>query len=172
MSHSGAKPSRPSVGHPARRKYSRKGIGSGSLEVIAQLAGWPTPDASACNLTDTTWQERRERIKAKQINGNGFGLTLAMASQLAGWAMPSARDWKNGQASDETMNRNARPLTRWRCSWRGGQRLWRTTKQVGLGAPSAQMHSDSTGTRSSLARIVSADWVQTNGLGLALCSAR
>jgi uncharacterized protein (UPF0333 family) len=40
------------------------------------------------------------------------------------------------------------------------------------GATSAQMHSDSTGTRSSLARIASADWVQTNGFGLALCSAR
>src|SRR5262249_33972806 len=37
---------------------------------------------------------------------------------------------------------------------------------------SAQMHSYSTGTRSSLARIASADWVQTNGFGLALCSAR
>jgi hypothetical protein len=33
-----------------------------------------------------------------------------MAVQLAGWATPSARDWKNGQASEETMNRNARPL--------------------------------------------------------------
>lgn len=26
------------------------------------------------------------------------------------WATPAARDWKNGQASDETMGRNARPL--------------------------------------------------------------
>jgi hypothetical protein len=32
-------------------------------------------------------------------------------------------------------------------------------------APSAQTHSESTGTRSSLARMAFADWVQTNGFG-------
>src|SRR5438094_599376 len=37
---------------------------------------------------------------------------------------------------------------------------------------SVQTHSEDTGRRSSLARIASADLVQTNGLGLALCSAR
>jgi hypothetical protein len=40
-----------------------------------------------------------------------------------------------------------------------------------LGA-SAPTQTDGTGQRSSLARIVSADLVQTKGLGLALCSAR
>jgi hypothetical protein len=37
---------------------------------------------------------------------------------------------------------------------------------------SAPTQTDGTGQRSSLARIVSADLVQTKGLGLALCSAR
>jgi type I restriction enzyme M protein len=37
---------------------------------------------------------------------------------------------------------------------------------------SGQTQSDGTGMRSSLARIASADWVQTKGLGLALCSTR
>src|ERR1700730_11712402 len=37
---------------------------------------------------------------------------------------------------------------------------------------SALTQRDGTGRRSSLARIASADLVQTNGLGLALCSAR
>jgi hypothetical protein len=37
---------------------------------------------------------------------------------------------------------------------------------------SALAQTDGTGRRSSLARIASADWGQTNGLGLALCSAR
>src|SRR5947207_3996926 len=36
--------------------------------------------------------------------------------------------------------------------------------------PSALNQTDGTGQRSSLARIASADLVQTNGLGLALCS--
>jgi hypothetical protein len=38
--------------------------------------------------------------------------------------------------------------------------------------PSALSHTDATGHRSSLARMASADLIQTKGLGLALCSAR
>ena len=38
--------------------------------------------------------------------------------------------------------------------------------------PSALNYTESTGQRSSLAKMASADWVQTKGLGLALCSAR
>jgi hypothetical protein len=37
---------------------------------------------------------------------------------------------------------------------------------------SAPNQTDGTGQRSSLSKIASADWVQTKGLGLALCSAR
>jgi 8-hydroxy-5-deazaflavin:NADPH oxidoreductase len=37
---------------------------------------------------------------------------------------------------------------------------------------SALSQTDVTGRRSSLARMAAADWVQTKGLGLALCSAR
>jgi len=37
---------------------------------------------------------------------------------------------------------------------------------------SASNQTDGTGQRSSLSKIASADWVQTKGLGLALCSAR
>jgi hypothetical protein len=56
-------------------------------------SGWPTPNAGPQNDTDTKWQERRARIKAEKKNGNGFGLTLGMASQLAamaGWPTPMA----------------------------------------------------------------------------------
>ena len=40
------------------------------------------------------------RASARRISDSG----------CSGWATPSARDWKNGQASAETMDRNARPL--------------------------------------------------------------
>jgi hypothetical protein len=80
---------------PQRRRilaHTASGLhtsGSGST-------GWPTPDASACNSGgDTTWQQRREAMKAKHGNGNGFGLTLGQASTLAGWTTPSSRDWKD-----------------------------------------------------------------------------
>ena len=78
-------------------------------------------------------------MKAKGYNGNGAGTPLAIAGKLwatptvvdsktcravrkhtkggrstsanaAMWATPTARDWRSGEASDETHNRNARPL--------------------------------------------------------------
>ncbi len=103
-----------------RLTWSRQAIASGLL--ICRLrasarpisdkgcSGWPTPDAQDFGSSDSRWEERREEIKAQKINGNGFGLTLGMAAQLAGWASPAARDWRDGRASDETMERNSRPL--------------------------------------------------------------
>ena len=53
------------------------------------LTGWPTPNAGPQNLNDSTWEERRELLKAKHINGNGFGLNLGQAATLAGWPAPT-----------------------------------------------------------------------------------
>ncbi len=47
--------------------------------------------------------ERREEVKAKGINGNGFGMTLGMtvASVIVGWNSPQASDWEgNGFRTD------------------------------------------------------------------------
>lgn len=52
--------------------------------------GWPSPNAGPLNLTDTTWERRREALKDKHVNGNGFGLNLGMAATLAGWKTPTA----------------------------------------------------------------------------------
>ena len=59
--------------------------------------GWPTPNAGPQNDTDSTWQERRARIKAEKKNGNGFGMTLGMAAQLTCWASPIciAHRWRH-----------------------------------------------------------------------------
>lgn len=47
----------------------------------------PTPSAN--QYEQENWQERREALKAKGINGNGFGLTTAMAiTELTGGATP------------------------------------------------------------------------------------
>jgi hypothetical protein len=64
--------------------------GTDRLPGAAALSGWPTPNAGPQNDTDTKWQDRRARIKAEKKNGNGFGMTLGMASQLAGWPTPMA----------------------------------------------------------------------------------
>ena len=44
----------------------------------------PTPAASNPNDGETleSWQARRERVKARRINGNGFGMPLTIAVRL------------------------------------------------------------------------------------------
>jgi hypothetical protein len=50
---------------------------------------------------------------------------------------------------------------------------WIETHNASGGTPSSALNQTKvTGRRSSLAIMASSDWVQTNGLGLALCSAR
>ena len=56
--------------------------------------GWPTPDAQAMNVGADPAKhfERLERLKEKHGNGNGAGLTLGMAANLAGWPTPVVKD--------------------------------------------------------------------------------
>lgn len=70
------------------------------LPGAVQLAGWPTPDASAFEAKDLERLEaRRAGCKERTGNGNGFGLTLGQAVPLlAGWAAPTTRDHKDGAA--------------------------------------------------------------------------
>lgn len=69
----------------ALRARGRHTSGSGST-------GWPTPNAGPQNDGDTTWQQRREVLKAKHGNGNGFGMNLGMAATLATWPTPRRED--------------------------------------------------------------------------------
>lgn len=68
----------------ALRASAHRTSGSGST-------GWPTPAVGGENSTDSRWQQRREEVKAKRMNGNGFGLTLGMAASLSGWPTPMAQ---------------------------------------------------------------------------------
>ena len=97
----------------AMKEAQRVGLSRSDLQTVAQvvigdrlpLAGWPTPDAAAQNINDTTWQERQAKLRQKYNNGNGFGMTLGMAVQIAGWGTPQARDWKDvGDQSNIPVN--------------------------------------------------------------------
>jgi len=104
-----------------------------SLQDAAKLTGWPTPDAhpDAPNSSTTRENGRIARRLTVQGLGNAAKLTgwntprstdgskggpnqaggaLPADAALAGWATASARDWKDGRASQETMDRNGRPL--------------------------------------------------------------
>ncbi|XQM34725.1 Methyltransferase [Cupriavidus sp. H19C3] len=54
------------------------------------ITGWPTPNAGPQNDTDSRWESRREKCAARHGN-NGFGMTLGMASTLAGWPTPTCQ---------------------------------------------------------------------------------
>ena len=97
----------------AMNEVKRVGLRRSDLQTVVQvmmgdrlpLAGWPTPEAGAQNINDTTWQERQARLRQKYNNGNGFGMTLGMAVQIAGWGTPQARDWKDvGDQSNIPVN--------------------------------------------------------------------
>jgi hypothetical protein len=81
----------------ALRASGRRTFDSGSSSVPS---GWPTPSASMdSGNTGTAWEARREAIKGKGGNGNGFGLILPMAAQLATWPTPAARDFRHANAT-------------------------------------------------------------------------
>jgi hypothetical protein len=65
------------------RGHSTSGSGS---------TGWPTPNAGPQNDGDSTWQERREAMKLKHGNGNGFGMNLGHAATLTGWPTATKQD--------------------------------------------------------------------------------
>lgn len=98
----------------AEKEAERKGWTNDLATAAMACAPWPTPSASGFEAKDTDrMEERRRECKERTRNGNGFGLTLGQAVTAlipCGWARPAARDWKDGRASQETMDRNSRPL--------------------------------------------------------------
>lgn len=60
------------------------------LAAIVSTAGWPTPNAGPQNDNDSTWEMRRELLKEKHGNGNGFGMTMGQAVTLCGPARLTA----------------------------------------------------------------------------------
>lgn len=113
------------VGAPHKRErvfvlaYARGlRLGEGWDAASRQAAGWwasavtggrgrapvellPTPDASNANDGEQldTWLDRRERVKAKGINGNGMGMPLAIAALTL---LPTPRA-SRGASSTEIM---------------------------------------------------------------------
>lgn len=68
---------------------------------IGSLAGWPTPDTM-----DGPHGPRG--VSSNQDHQSSKGLEAV--ARMAGWATPASRDWRDGRASQETMDRNSRPL--------------------------------------------------------------
>lgn len=87
----------PMAGMPAQKDYNAAGSTDSSRRTV-ELASWPTPNAAGA--------ERGGSID----HMDGRRSNLIDTVQLTNWTTPSARDWKSSIASDETMDRNSRPL--------------------------------------------------------------
>lgn len=75
---------------------SPSGLFGANLSDAVTMAAWPTPNAGPQNDGDTTWQQRREAMKKKHGNGNGFGLNLGQAVTLAPWPTTTRQDSASG----------------------------------------------------------------------------
>lgn len=84
------------------------GDGGMDLRTSVLLSGWPTPDATLMNDGANVENHfaRLARMKAKHNNGNGAGLTIAIAAQLTGWATPCAME--PDQSPETVLARKAR----------------------------------------------------------------
>lgn len=81
-----------------------------TINHAAALSGWPTPAAHEFEIKDVDRMlERREEVKAKGINGNGFGMTLGMMTvAMATWPTPVASP-ANG-SPEAFLNRKGRTM--------------------------------------------------------------
>jgi hypothetical protein len=74
---------------------------------------WPTPVANDDNKSPEA------HLAMKQRMPGGPRSTITSLQVLAQtWATPSASPWRSGDASDETMERNARPLNEQATHWK------------------------------------------------------
>ena len=76
------------------RHTTKTGIMHHGTSLTDAAREWATPVASLANYHESreTWEARRERMKARKINGNGIGANLGQQAQE--WLTPTSRDWK------------------------------------------------------------------------------
>ena len=96
---------------------TNKGYGDSVMERVCLQMGVPTqnhpllPTPAACVANDgerpETWLARRERVKAKGINGNGMGMPLTIAAQLL--PTPTVNDAGNSTLPPSQRGRDSLP---------------------------------------------------------------
>lgn len=91
--------------------HSRKCL---KLLGAARLATWGTPTSQEAGGTPEQFLKRKETAQC------GVSLTaLNLQAQLATWATPAARDFREGRAGPESMKHNGRPLNEQAVQWVG-----------------------------------------------------
>ncbi len=68
--------------------------------------GWPTPQ-----VNDDNNSRRSPESMERWLKRDKHSSELGAVASLTAWGTPAARDWKSGEASQETLDKNARPLS-------------------------------------------------------------
>jgi hypothetical protein len=76
-----------------------------TLPGAAALSSWATPSATESGGTPEQQQQRKRRAQEKGKSLGASVTALSLQAQLASWATPTSRDWKDG-ASDGTAPEN------------------------------------------------------------------
>ena len=98
----------------SREGNSRKGGGQRSgpgLEQQAELAAWPSPEASASNRSLEAWY----RGKPHLVHSSTPPLTVV--AQLASWATPTSRDHKDGSYTANVPENALLGRQVWQAGW-------------------------------------------------------
>jgi len=92
--------SSPCAAEAVGRTQSDKALAQGWQETLCgQAELWPTP-----NTPDRGCETKESKAKRPDTGGIDLQTTVTL------WPTPAGRDHKSGQASDETMEKNSRPL--------------------------------------------------------------
>lgn len=94
---------------PATRDFHQGGprlekISERQTSLLDQAKQWPTPTTRDMKSPDLEGSGNFERKM-------GAGFTIDLNSTSANWPTAQSRDWKSGQTSQETADKNARPLS-------------------------------------------------------------
>jgi len=97
-----------------------------NLNDQAQLTGCPTPNVPNGGRSIAHAQMHGQTAYHE---GKKVPVGLEAIARMAGWASPASRDWRDGRASQDTMQHNSRPLNE------------QATMLAGWGTPSATERS-------------------------------
>ena len=90
---------------------------SNNLNDFVLMAGWPTPAANTYGEDLDKEMARRARLKETHGNGNGAGLTIALAAQMTGWPTPNTmtggQTSRGGDRKGEPLMAGAAQLAGW-----------------------------------------------------------
>jgi hypothetical protein len=128
---------------------------SNNLNDFVLMTGWPTPAANTYGEDLEREMARRARLKEKHGNGNGAGMTIALAAQMTGWPTPMANnatkdcnrfreDRQNGLGAISSLTGWATPTTR-------DHKNTGDLETYIYGSPTGRVRDDSTSTQAWMA---------------------